>query len=383
MDNNVTSKQDPLIRIAKRDGMPFYISWCIRGIAFIASMVIYVAIVQYFTGLSPLDTLSGILKGAFGTTDSRLFSDITLWKTIRNILILYGVALALVPAFKMRYWNIGGEGQILIGGLVTAICMKFLSEYVTGVALIAILFIASIIAGAIWSAIPSIFKATHNTNETLFTLMMNYVAIQLVAFFNIVLECKPGFARIDVINEATQAGWLPQTFLSNIVGEDGYVIIALFIAAAAVFMYFYMNKTKHGYEISVLGDSHDTARYAGINVKKVIIRTAALSGALCGMVGFLLVSGASHTITVDTAGNRGFTAIIVAWLGKLNVFYMLLVSTLLTVLGAGANELASYASLDTALGDVLTGIVLFFILASEFFVNYKLIFRHSHRRVEE
>ena len=170
--------------------------------------------------------------------------------------------------------------------------------------------------------------------------------------------------------------------MSKLVGEDGYMIIAIIVLLLAVFMYFYMNKTKHGYEITVVGESHNTARYAGINVAATIIRTVAVSGDICGIMGFLLVSGSSHTVTTNTAEGRGFTAIIVAWLGKLNVFYMLLVSAMLIILGRGANELASKANLNVSLADVLTGIVLFFILASEFFVNYRLIFRHKEKEAE-
>ena len=239
--------------------------------------------------------------------------------------------------------------------------------------------LCSAAVGALWSAIPSIFKATHNTNETLFTLMMNYIAIQLVAYINIVWEKKKGAGALGMINSDTQQGWLPQSFLSKYLGEDAYALIVLFIIAIAVYIYISMNKTKHGYEINVVGDSHNTALYAGINVKKVIIRTAAISGAICGFIGFLIVSGSSHTISTETAGGRGFTAIIVAWLGKLNVFYMLLVSAMLLILGNGAGELASKAGLNISLADVLTGVVLFFILASDLFVNYKLIFRHKQK----
>ena len=375
-------KKEPLIRIAKRTGLPLWKSWGIHIAAFLLSMVVYVLVVRFFTGLTVGEVFKYILKGAFGTTQSRIFSEITLWTTIRNTFLLFGVALALAPAFRMRFWNIGGEGQILIGGLVSAILMLFLSEKVSNTLLIFLMLVASIVAGAIWAVIPAIFKASRNTNETLFTLMMNYIAIQLVAYCNIIWEKKKGSGTISVINPDTHAGWMPQGVLSNIFGEDSYIILTASVLIIAVFVYFYMAKTKHGYELTVVGESHNTARYSGINVAKVIIRTVAVSGAICGIMGFLLVSDCSHTITVGTAENRGFTAIIVAWLGKLNTFYMFLVSAMLIILGKGANELASKASLNVALADVLTGIVLFFILASEFFTNYKLIFRRSENKSE-
>ena len=375
--------KEPLVRIAKRDPLPLWKSWGIRIIAFALSMIVYVLVVYLFTKQSPGQVLKYILKGTIGMTEKKVFSDITLWKTIREIMFLYGVALALSPAFKMRFWNVGGEGQIIVGGIATIIIMRNLAPHIgSNTVTLIIMAVISAIAGSIWSAIPAIFNATHKTNETLFTLMMNYIAIQLAAFINVIWEKKAGAGKLGVINDAGKEGWLPQSFMSKLVGPDGYMLILLFAVAIAIFIYFYMNKSKHGYELAVIGDSQDTARYAGIGVKRVIIRTVAVSGAICGFMGFLIVSGADHTVSSTTAGGRGFTAIIVAWLGKLNVFYMLLVSAMLVCLGNGANELASRAGLDKSLGDVLTGVVLFFILASELFVQYKLIFRHSQEEAE-
>ena len=145
-----------------------------------------------------------------------------------------------------------------------------------------------------------------------------------------------------------------------------------------VVMFFYLKSTKHGYEIAVVGDSENTARYAGINVRKVYIRTMALSGAICGLAGWLAVSGASHTISTSTAGGKGFTAIIVAWLAKFNTFTMILITFLLVFLEQGAVQIASQYKLNSYVADIITGIILFFILGSEFFCNYKLKFRKHH-----
>ena len=147
------------------------------------------------------------------------------------------------------------------------------------------------------------------------------------------------------------------------------------VLALTVAMFIYLKYSKQGYEISVVGDSENTARYAGINVKKVTIRTMAISGAICGLAGFIAVSGASHTISTSTAGGRGFTAIIVAWLAKFNTFYMALLSFLLVFLERGAAEIASGYSLNEYADDIITGIILFFILGSEFFINYRLVLR--------
>ncbi|HQQ89964.1 MAG TPA: ABC transporter permease, partial [Oscillospiraceae bacterium] len=140
-------------------------------------------------------------------------------------------------------------------------------------------------------------------------------------------------------------------------------------------MYYYLKYSKHGYEIAVVGESLDTARYAGINTRAVFIRTMLLSGAVCGLAGFIAVSGASHTISTSTAGGRGFTAIIVAWMAKFNTYVMILIAFLLVFLEKGAIEIASLYNLNNFVSEMIEGIILFFILGSEFFINYRLIFR--------
>ena len=145
--------------------------------------------------------------------------------------------------------------------------------------------------------------------------------------------------------------------------------------ALTVAMFIYLKYSKQGYEITVVGDSENTARYAGISVKKVTLRTMAISGAICGLAGFIAVSGASHTISTSTAGGRGFTAIIVAWLAQFNTFVMIAISLLLVFLQKGAIQIASQFSLNDYVSNIITGIILFFILGSEFFINYRVIFR--------
>ena len=229
------------------------------------------------------------------------------YKTFENYLkvfvplVLTSVALSL--SFKMRFWNIGGEGQVLMGGLATAACMILLGNKLPNYLLIPIMVFASVAAGAVWGMIPAIFKAKWDTNETLFTLMMNYVATQLVAFFVIVWEVPKGAGKIGIINQATEAGWLPQ------IGGQKYLLNILVVALLTVGMYIYLNYTKHGYEISVVGESQDTARYVGIKVERVIVRTMVVSGAICGLAGLLLVAGTNHTVTTTIAGGRGWLAI--------------------------------------------------------------------------
>jgi simple sugar transport system permease protein len=352
-----------MIRISKRTGISKPKAWGIRAIALVLALIVAGLVIFAIVKLSPLKVYATMFKGALG-------SPRRVWATIRDTMMMLCIAIGLAPAFKMRFWNIGAEGQVLVGGIATAFCMINFPTLPAPV-LFLVMILASIIAGGIWGLIPGIFKAKWNTNETLFTLMMNYVAIQLTSYSVAKWESPPGSNSVGVINQNTNIGWFP-----SILGND-YVLNVIIVMALAVGMYIYLKYSKQGYEISVVGSSENTARYAGINVKKVYIRTMALSGAICGIAGFLTVSGASHTISTATAGGRGFTAIIVAWLAKFNTFVMILISFLLIFLEKGAVEIASQYNLNEYASSIITGIILFFILGSEFFINYKVNFRHG------
>lgn len=351
----------PVLHISKRSALPWYQAWAIRGAAILLALVVCGVVTTALTGLNPLAVYKTMFDGAFGTQRK-------IWILGQNVAILLCVSLAVTPAFKMRFWNIGGEGQILVGGLATAACMILLGDKLPNWLLIVVMVLASCTAGAIWGGIPAICKAKWNTNETLFTLMMNYVATQLVAFFVIVWEVPKGAGKIGIINQDTCAGWLPQ------IGGYKYLLNILVVAVLTVVMYFYLTRSKQGYEIAVVGESERTARYVGINVGKVIVRTMMISGGICGLAGLLLVGGTDHTITTTIAGGRGFTAVMVSWLAKFNPLVMVLTSFLLVFLSRGASEITTIYGLNHSFGDILTGIILFFIIGSEFFIGYRLSF---------
>ena len=273
----------------------------------------------------------------------------------------------------MRFWNIGGEGQLLMGALGSASCMILLGGKVPNVLLIVIMIIVSIAAGAIWALIPAFFKAKWGTNETLFTLMMNYVATQLVAYYVIVWEVPKGSGKIGIINQSTQYGWLPQ------IGDFKYLLNILIVAAITIFIYIYLKYSKHGYEIDVVGQSENTARYVGIKVERVIMRTMALSGGICGIAGLLLVAGTDHTLTTTIGAGRGFTGVMVAWLANNNPIGMIFTSFLLVFMERGAGEISTAFGLNHAFGDILTGIIIFFIIGMEFFIHYKPVFRKKSK----
>lgn len=358
------NKKQSLFHIAKRDTLPWYKSFAIRGCAILLALVVCAVVTMLLTGENPVNIFATIFKGAFGSARKS-------WVTFQNLAVLLGISLAVTPAFKMRFWNIGAEGQVLIGALAAAACMKCLAPALPNAALIASMTVASIIAGAVWAGIPAIFKAKWGTNETLFTLMMNYVATQLVAFFVIVWEVPKGAGQIGIINQNSEAGWLP------VIGGNKYLLSVIVVAVLTVMVYIYLNYSKHGYEISVVGESERTARYVGIKVDRVIVRTMLLSGALCGVAGLLLVGGINHTVSTSIADGRGFTAVMVSWLAKFDPIIMIFTSALLVLLDRGAGEIATQFSLNQSFSDILTGIILFFIIGCEFFISYKISLRKA------
>lgn len=364
----VESKKEPLIRIVKRDSIPLWKNILYRFIVIVVGLLVIAGVVYAIKQVNPIDVFGAIIKGAFG-------SSYRMWDTARDMSFLLLIAIGLAPAFKMKFWNIGAEGQILVGGIATAACMIYFKNLPTWLLFLCMI-VASALAGALWGLLPALFKSKFNTNETLFTLMMNYIALQLTIFFIGIWENPKGSAHVGVINSQTRAGWLPPVF-----GEE-YFLNVVIVLAFAVAMFIYLKYTKQGYEIAVVGDSENTAKYAGISVRKVFIRTMLISGAICGLAGWLQVSGSGHTISESTAGGNGFTAIIVAWLAKFNTFVMIAIALLITVLDKGAIQIASQFHMDQYVADIITGIILFFILASEFFINYQLVFRHSTKEAE-
>ena len=372
---------EPLVRISKREGTTFVQKVLVRAIAILLALVVDAFFIFFVTGLNPISVYGVMWNGTFMNTTR--FS----W-ALRDLSSLLCIAIALAPAFKMRFcpliltglgcavayrtgfFNIGAEGQVLIGGLVAALIMVYFGSSLPAPLLFAAMVIGSVLAGAIWAFVPAWFKSRWNTNETLFTLMMNYVATSIVACMTNIMRGQA--SSLGTLNKATKAGWLP------VINGQRYTINIIVVLVLTFAMYAYLKYSKQGYEISVVGESENTARYAGINVSRVMIRTMLLSGAICGLCGFLVVAGKDQTISTTSAGGNGFTAIIVAWLAKFNTFYMMLISFLLIFLDRGASEIASAYSLNEYAADIITGIILFFILGSEFFINYRLVWRGHH-----
>ena len=357
-------KKMPLIRLAKRDSMDPRKVWAIRLGSILIALLLG-SLVILITGNNPFTAYGTMISGALGKKTA-------IRQTVKIAVPLLGCALAIAPCFRMRFWNIGAEGQITAGAIAATYFALYWVDKLPSVLLLIVMALAAALAGGIWGLIPAFFKAKWNTNETLFTLMMNYIIIGVVSWLQGgPWEGRPGS---QIIPQFDRAACLPKVFGVHC----GWIIVLVLV----VFVFIYMRYTKHGYEIAVIGDSINTARYAGMNVGRIMMRTMLLSGAISGIVGFIVVSGANGTLYNGVADGVGFTSITVAWLSQLNAFAMIVISMMLAVLSKGAETLQTQLSVPASISDIITGLLLFCMLGCEFFINYRLIFRSKHQETE-
>lgn len=376
---------EPLFQISRRDAIPLWKSYCIRAAAILIALLISGILSSILTKANIFTIYKAFFVNTLSVTKKGkvIFSVTKVWNILQDVAVLLCVALALTPAFKMRFWNIGAEGQVLMGAFGCSLVMILLTGKIPVPILFVLMIVLSVLFGALWGVIPAIFKAFFGTNETLFTLMMNYVAAQLITFCILHFgwgsqKGMPNTGVFNLIGSNRRVGWFPYLF-----GQQ-YLLNILIVAVLTYLLYIYLRYSKHGYEISVVGESENTARYIGINVKKVIIRTMILSGALCGIAGLILVAGTDHALSANTAGGRGFTAIMVTWLAHFNPAYMALTTFLIIFVERGSMELSTaYSQISDNFASVLVGIVLFFIIGCEFFINYKVKIRLPWKRKEE
>ena len=353
----------PLIRLAKRDMMEPWKVWCIRLASIVLALLLggLVMMIALPDGATPIDGYATIVTGALGKKTA-------IRQTVKLAVPLLGCALAIAPCFKMRFWNIGAEGQITAGAIAASYFALYWVGKVPSAVLLLIMGLAGAVAGGIWALIPAFCKAKWNTNETLFTLMMNYIIIGVVKW----LQGGPWEAPPSGSQMIAQ--FAGNAKLPSVLGVHcGWIIVLVL----TVLMFIYMRYTKHGYEIAVIGDSSNTARYAGMNVGRIMMRTMFLSGSISGLVGFIIVSGANHTLYDGVAGGVGFTAISVAWLAQLNPFAMIIIASMLAVLTKGSQTLNTRMQVPSTIADILTGFILLCMLGCEFFINYKISVRRE------
>lgn len=358
----VQNREKFRIRISKRAEVGTKKAVLFRAVS-VAAAIIAGGLFILCIGYNPFSVYGTIIKGAFSTS-------MAFQATVKVMIPLLISSLGVTLAFKMKFWNIGAEGQIIAG----AICASYFALFHADLPhflLMIIMFAAGIIGGGLYGLIPAFFKAKFGTNETLFTLMLNYIALYVIVWLRDGAWADPesgGFPKI--------ARFVSNAQLDKVGGIQVGWIIGLILT---VIVFIYLKYTKHGYEISVVSESHATACYAGMNPKKIMLRTMFLSGAVCGIAGMVQATGSDMTLATSVAGGVGFTAIIVAWLAQLEPIAILIVSFLFAVLEKGSSVMQSTFGLSTYCADVLQGIILFFVLAGEFFIRYKFVVNGKER----
>ena len=358
---NEKTIREPLFHIVKRGELSLWKAILIRTIAIVSGILFSSMLCAVIFGANPFSVVGSLFKGVFGT--SRRF-----WLLIRDTALLLGVGLALIPAFKMKFWNLGGNGQILMGALVAIAIMRSSLGQSNLVVANIVMIVLAVLVGMVWAVIPAIFKAYFKTNESLFTLMMNYIAVGLVSYF--INEWSTNGS--GVLGQIS-TGHLPEI-------ANPHLLTIIVVAVLTAIMYAYMKHSKQGYEISVVGESENTAKYIGVNVKKVVIRTLAISGAICGLIGLLLAGSIDHSISEQTANNMGFTAIMVAWLAKFNPLLMILSSLLIAFLTRGMSQVQTdFGITNDAVSDIVVGIIYFVVIGCEFFIRYQLKFKKEKK----
>ena len=354
------NEHSPLFTVFKRSDMPKWKAILIRVGAVFGVFVLTLLMASAVVHDNPFNVLQTLFKGAF----------ISPWVLIYDSCVLLGFGVAIVPAFKMKFWNMGANGQVLASCLAAILIMFYYGEKMENVPLILLMFVCAIVAGCVWAVVPALCKAFFNTNETLFTLMMNYIAVALVGYFNFVMA-KGKKETPGIINQLSKKGWIVLKSLP--IEMRNYIVLIIFVLIITVLVYIYIAKTKHGYEITVLGDSVKTAKYVGMNTKWITIRTLFVSGIICGCIGFLFAASVHHSVTVNLCGSLGFTGVLIAWLSNFNPLVMAGISFFLAFLTNGTSKISSMYRLGSNdLSSVMIGLIFFAILVSEFFIRYVL-----------
>lgn len=365
MQTKQTTAKEPLFHVVKRADVSVKTKILIYAVSVVTALLIGSILCGIFSQSNPFAVLGSLVSGAFKTERKiKVF--------IQDFALLLLVSMAVVPAFRMRFWNLGANGQVLVGCLAAAACMFYLGGKVPDGVVNIIMIVSAIAAGILWAVIPALFKAYFGTNETLFTLMMNYIAEGLVAFC---VSCwaTDGSGVLRPMSD----GKLPM-----IVNQYFAVAFVAVLITGAITVY--LRYGKHGYEIDVVGESVNTAKYIGINVKKVMIRTLVLSGAVCGVVGLLLTGGINHTVNSELHGGMGFTSIMTVWLAKFKPALIVATCFFVTFITKGMAQVRmDFGFTDSATADIVLGIVYFCIIACDFFVNYRILFRHKQTKTSD
>jgi len=358
------------ITLEKRLDPPRGLAWLV-AFASVLLALLFGAIVLAVAGANPLEAYGQILAGAFGSLSAWLDGQFyAISETVVRTVPLILTGLAVAVAFRMRFWNIGAEGQLVFGGIFTAWVALFLPDLVPGIpqtpwVYLPLAGIAAILGGALWALIPALLKAYLAVDEIITTIMLNFVAILTYQYLFTGPWKDPagqGFPGSALFPEFT---WLPRL--------TGRITVGLLLALlAAVFVWVLFDHTKFGYEIALLGENPEAARYAGVDKAVIILLVMAVSGGLAGLAGFTQTAGISHRLQQGLAIGNGFTGIIVAWIAKLRPGWIVVVSFLLSALFVGGDQLQISMGLPAAVGAFFQGMILLFVLGGDVFSRYRV-----------
>ncbi|MDR2952267.1 MAG: ABC transporter permease [Treponema sp.] len=344
------------VRIAAKAEITGFREKLVQAAAALAALAAS-GLIMALMGYNPFDVFGKILSGSLGTA-------YRFKETINKAIPLCVLSLGTAVAFRMKFWNIGQEGQFYMGAYGASL-IAFAFPGMSAPLLLSLMFIAGMAFGGFWALIPAFLKTAFSASETLVTLMLNYIAIKWISFLQYVAWKDPGALGFPKISSFSRAAVLPSLFGIHI----GW-IISLCLAAL---IYILLKRTKLGYEIDVIGESEATARYAGMGVARITVITIALSGALCGIAGMMQASAIERSLSDQLSGGLGFTSVIVAWLARLEPAAIVIVAFLFSLLIQGGNFLQSSLQIPASIAQVLQGIIIFFVLGSEFFTRYRLV----------
>jgi len=315
------------------------------------------AVLLAFLGYNPFAVYLNIIRGS-------LLSAFRFRETVNKAIPLVVLSLGVSVAFRMKFWNVGAEGQFYLGAFGAALT-AFTFPYLPAVILLPAMALTGVLFGGLWALIPALCKSYFGASETLVTLMLNYIALKWISFLQYGPWKDPaafGFPKI--------ASFSGSAVLPNFLGIHLGWLIALVLTAL---IYVMTKKTKLGYEIDVLGESEATARYGGMSVTRIMFVAVFISGGLAGMAGMMQASAIERSLSDQLSGGLGFTAVITTWLARLSPPLIVLVSFLFSMLIQSGNFLQISMNIPAAAVSVLQGIIIFFVLGGEFFIRYRFV----------
>ena len=356
------------LKLEKRLEPSKRMSYLVPVASFVLALI-FGAILLALAGADPWQTYRAMLEGAFGTPGQwREGEFYSLTETLVKATPLMLTGLGVSIAFRMLFWNIGAEGQLVMGGFAAgavAIWAPTLFPFIPPWAYLPLMVVAGMLGGALWGLIPAMLKAYLRVNEIITTLMLNYIAILWLQHLYYGPWKDPQGYGFPGTAQFPEYAWLPR-----LTGRLHFGLIFAVVAAACIWLV--LDRTRWGYEIRLIGENQVAARYAGISITRNIILVMLLSGGLAGLAGMTEVAGISHRLQQGLAVGYGFTAIIVAWLAKLNPWGVILVSILLAGLLVGGDQIQIVMGLPASMALVLQGAILFFMLGGDIFTRYRL-----------